>query len=350
MRDALSVLDQCLSFGDGTLTVRSVRSILALVDDELYGEVLALVAERKPEGVFSLIQRLQESGADLAEFMNGAAEMLRALLMLQVGAEPEGLTEAMRQQLDRFKQALAPGDVLRMLKLLADQELAIRRSANPRLMVETLLLRWTLMDQMVDLEQVLGRLGGSSPSSAQAPTPTARPATPASSRASDPSRPSREPAPAKVSPPEAPEAVAPSPEGSVIEAIPFTVESLLSNWGAIVADARKASPFLGEALGAARPIAASPPQLTVELLDPNPVIIERLSRQRELVQGILSRYVAGAVMLTFGSASSSPEESASPRPRRMSDSGARAERLQTLRKKDPALDAAADELDLEIVD
>ena len=31
-------------------------------------------------------------------------------LMLQVGAEPEGLTEAMRQQLEAYRSALAPGD------------------------------------------------------------------------------------------------------------------------------------------------------------------------------------------------------------------------------------------------
>jgi hypothetical protein len=54
--------------------------------------------------------------------------------------------------------------------------------------------------------------------------------------------------------------------------------------------------------------------------------------------------------LVLGSAAPGPEENAPNRPRRMSDAGARAERLKTLRKKDPALDTAADELDLEIVD
>ena len=44
-----------------------------------------------------------------------------------------------------------------MLRLLADSETAIRRSANPRLIVETLLLRWTMLDRIVDLAQVLER-------------------------------------------------------------------------------------------------------------------------------------------------------------------------------------------------
>ena len=341
MRDALSVLDQCLSFGDGMLTVKSVRSILGLVDDELYGQVLAMVAGRKPEAVFPLIERLSESGADLGEFMNGAAEMLRALLMLQLGSEPEGVTEAMRQQLEGYRSALEPGDVLRMLKVMADQEQGIRRSANPRLQVETLLLRWTLMDQVVDLERVLASMGGAARPEPTRPAVAPRPEAPRSIRESAP--------PAPAPPPEAPEAVA-SPVDAAIEPVPFTVAGLETSWSAVVAEARKASPFLGEALGAARPIEASAPNITLELLDPNPVIAERLNRQREVVQGILSRYVGAPVQVALGTAAGNPEDTAPVKPKRMSDAGARAERLKTLRKKDPALDAAADELDLEIVD
>jgi DNA polymerase-3 subunit gamma/tau len=155
MRDALSMLDQCMSFGEGAITATRVREVLGLAGDELYAEVLALVAERRPAGVFPLVDRLMDAGSDLAEFMGGAAEMLRALLMQQLGSEPEGITEAMRDSLRRYQTLLAPGDVLRMLKLLADNETAIRRSANARLVVETLLLRWAMLDRIVDLQQVI---------------------------------------------------------------------------------------------------------------------------------------------------------------------------------------------------
>ncbi len=53
--------------------------------------------------------------------------------------------------------------LLRMLRLLAESETGIRRSVNPRLVVETLLLRWTMLDRIVDLAQVLGSGGGSAP-------------------------------------------------------------------------------------------------------------------------------------------------------------------------------------------
>ncbi len=340
MRDALSVLDQCVSFGEGTLTVRSVREVLGLVDDELYAEVLSLIAEHKAEAVFPLIERLLERGADLGEFINGAAEMLRSLLMIQVGAEPEGLTEAMRQRLDQYAGALQAGDVLRMLKLLADQEIAIRRSANPRLMVETLLLRWALMDRVVDLEAVLG--------------------SGAAGRGSEGSRGSEGPrgnegrvrtAVARTEPPTMQDSAPLKPADPVAgPVIPFSLAALQQNWTEIVADTRRESPFLGEALSTVRPFEVAPPNLTLEFPEPNPVASEKLSRQRDVVESILSRRVGAPVRIALTTGAPAPADPTAVRPRRMSDASAKAERLNTLRKKDAALDAAAQELDLEIVD
>ena len=175
MRDALSVLDQCLSFGEGRVSAARVREVLGLVAEELYAEVLLLAVERRPGGVFPLVDRLVDAGADLAEFMGGAGEVLRALLMVQLGNKPEGVTEAMRQALQSYRDQLEPGDVLRMLRLLAESEGAIRRSVNPRLIVETLLLRWTMLDRIVDLAQVLGAAPLSGRRAAAAAGPPAPP-------------------------------------------------------------------------------------------------------------------------------------------------------------------------------
>src|SRR5512146_2077066 len=62
MRDALSVLDQALSFGEGPVTAERVRDILGLVADDLHAEVLGLVADRAPERVFPLVARLVDAG------------------------------------------------------------------------------------------------------------------------------------------------------------------------------------------------------------------------------------------------------------------------------------------------
>ena len=244
MRDALSLLDQCLSFGEGAVTVERVREVLGLVADDTYAEVCRIVVEQDGAGVFRLVEQVLDSGADLGEFMNGAAEMLRALLMVQVGAEPEGLTESARAMLEQYRTRLEPGDILRMLRLLADNETAIRRSGNARLVVETLLLRWAMLDRVVDLAGSAGRAPLPAPAkagraAAAAPVPSPRADAP-------PAVPCRSPAGSRA--------------GHVLDRVSFTLEALTAAWPGIVAAARAESPLLGTALAATMPATVAPSQ------------------------------------------------------------------------------------------
>jgi DNA polymerase-3 subunit gamma/tau len=345
MRDALSVMDQCLSFGEGAVTAARVREVLGLVNDELYAEVLALVVERRPEGVFPLVDRLSDAGADLAEFMGSLGETLRSLLMLQLGNEPEGLTEAMRLALQTYRDQLEPGDVLRMLRLLADSEAAIRRSGNPRLMVETLLLRWTMLDRIVDLAQVLvmgpGGSGGSgmgsriSSSEAKGRTPDleGRPPEPTPEAGS-----SRPPLPSS-----------PIRPAAAIGPIAATVEALRAAWPEIVAELRGRSRFLGEALAGTIPAALELPWVTVLLNEPNQLFAERLRTQAQVVEEVLQRALGEPARLRVSEAALA-SDTAPPLPRKLSEASLKADRLRSFRSKDPTLDTAADALDLEIVD
>jgi DNA polymerase-3 subunit gamma/tau len=317
MRDALSVLDQCLSFGEGAVTAERVRDVLGLADDELYDELLQLIVERKPAGVFPLVDRLCDAGVDLSEFMAGAAEVLRALLMLQVGAEPDGMTEALRLRLEGYRARLQSGDVLRMLRLLADDESNIRRSVNPRLAVETLLLRWAMLDRLVDLQQVL-EAGKRDNRQAAKETQAPRTSTRDSAAAATPT-------------------LAPS------------IEAIRAGWPAILVAARVQSRLLGELLASVDPVELTLPWLNVVMREPNQLFAEGLHREAPKLEEILSRSLGQPVRLRLMSGQSG--EAVPPaKPRRMSDSSIKADRLREFRAQDPALDTAADALDLEIVD
>src|SRR2546430_2282422 len=74
MRDGLSILDQVVSFGTGPVTADRVRDVLGLIPDDVYGELLRVVAERDSAGVFPLVGRLVDGGADLGGFGTGAGD------------------------------------------------------------------------------------------------------------------------------------------------------------------------------------------------------------------------------------------------------------------------------------
>lgn len=334
MRDALSVLDQCLSFSSGRITAERVREVLGLVSDELYAQALALVADRNPAGVFPLVDMLMDAGADLAEFVGGLGDVLRALLMAQLGTEPEDLTDALRQVIADAKARLAPEDSVRMLRLLTETEAAVRRSGSPRLALETLLLRWALMDRTVDLEKVLQ--GGGLPAEAPAPRAVSRVAPAAPAGAARPAATAETPAPTP------PRAAAPAGPSSA----PFTLEGVQSLWPDLAEFGRQESMFLGQALGECRLVQVAPPTVQVSLPAEHGVLAGAVDRNKAAIERFLAERLGQPVSLKVGEGQAAPGE----RPKRMSQGQLKAERLATIRKQDPALDAAVGELDLEIVD
>ena len=342
MRDALSVLDQCLSFGEGILTAARVRQALGLMDDEEYGALLAAIADRQPAQVFAVMGRVADAGADLAEFAGGLGELLRALVMHHYGAEPEGLPESTRALIAEMAPRLGPEDAVRMLKLLGDAEAAIGRSANPRIVLETLLLRWAMMDRAVDLRAILA--GG-------APLPVAPgkpiPQVAAVSRESQPpakSAPGGRPAPT-VAPPAHPSAA----PGLTAHGSRLTEAVLASAWSEVIATASRQSPLLGQALTHATSHVVDAGTVALVFGPDSALFHDGVARQLAVMETILAAALGRPIKVKLQSASAAPA-AAERKPKRLSVEEARSERLTRLRSKDPALDAAANALDLELVD
>ncbi|HEY4099791.1 MAG TPA: DNA polymerase III subunit gamma/tau [Gemmatimonadales bacterium] len=340
MRDALSVLDQCLSFGEGPLTAARVRQALGLLDDESYGAVLGAVAARDPARIFQIMDQVVDSGADLAEFAGGLAEMLRALVMRHFGAEPEGLAESTRTVLTELAPGIAAEDAVRMLKLLTEAEGAIRRSANPRIGLETLILRWAMMDRAVDLRELLagGTPSGAAPSKPITGKGMGVPEAPQAAA----------PAPAAARAATARKA-APTPPKRVVEGgAGLSAEVLAAVWEEVIATAGRQSPLLGQALSHATPQVVDAGTLGLMFGPESALFQEGIARQQATVETIVTAALGSPVRIAIQGAAA--PAAADAKPRRMSATDLRNERLTELRRKDPALDAAAAALDLELID
>ncbi len=347
MRDALSVLDQALSLSEGRLTADRVRQALGLIGDEVYAQVLDAVARKDAGAIFPVVDALLAAGADLVEFVNGMAELLRAVLMTATGVEPEGLTSSQREVIAAAREHLSAGDLLRMLGLLTQVETAIRRSANPRLVVETLLLRWTMMDRTVDIETVL-RGAGTAERAPSRPEPRveARPPAQAPPRSEPRVEPRAESRPRRADGPGEP---APEVRELIREPGPIKLEALAGSWPEIVARARERSPLFGAVVEHLRVGAIDGSRVSLSAAPDGEHMLEGAKRQQPLLEELLSTAVGSRVTVTM-TEGPQPVPTGSDRPKRLSEKDMKAERLKELRGKDRALDAAADALDLEIVD
>jgi DNA polymerase-3 subunit gamma/tau len=327
LRDGLSLLDQVLALGGGEVSTEAVRRVLGLVEEERYLELLDLLRDGRHGAVFTFVESLLDEGYDLTEFYHGLVDVLRLALRLRLTGDaslPE-LPAHLRAAYEERVAAFAAGDLVRMLALASELESAgsLRRSGHPRLLIEMLLLRLSYLDRTVELEELLRGLGG-------APAPEGPP--PREARASEPG--GRAP---RHSPPEAG-----SPSGAEPD--------LAAAWSSVV-EAGDAVPGGMQAFLRA----ASPEEVdrgTVRLALPSPAA-ERLQASptgrrglEEALELALSRPVRLEVAAGEGAGAESPSGAA----RRISQEAVRQGRLRELVEKEPLLERAVEELDLELLE
>ncbi|HSU17972.1 DNA polymerase III subunit gamma/tau [Longimicrobium sp.] len=166
MRDGLSLLDQVLSFTEGTPTPDDVRRILGLVGTEVYLNLFEIIATKRQADVFRFVGKMLDEGYDLTEFYRGLADFIRALLIVRLGGgDPESVPAHLRGAVTEMANHFAPGDLLRMLAQVAelDADGRFRKSGEQRILIELLLLRFAYLESTVSIEDVLAALGGGSP-------------------------------------------------------------------------------------------------------------------------------------------------------------------------------------------
>jgi len=164
VRDALSLLDQVLSFRGDAVRAEDVRRMLGLVGEDRYLAFFELAAARDRSGVFPFVQELLDAGYDPAEFLRGLGDALRTLLALQLDPETDAvdLVDESRARFTQAAKGFGGSDLLRQLAAVSEFEAqgVLVRSSQQRIQLEVLLLRLVSMESTVELEELLEALGG----------------------------------------------------------------------------------------------------------------------------------------------------------------------------------------------
>jgi DNA polymerase-3 subunit gamma/tau len=172
MRDALSLLDQVYSYSHESINEDAVRTVLGIIDTELYDAIMKAVAEKNPQPAVAAVEDLLSRGFDLREFVMGLEDHLRTLLFCRLPGVmnnpridlPADTAGAFAKRASAFSEET----LLRMAELVRKTERDLRFSDFPRFLVELLLLKLVHLDDTVALSTLLESLGGA-PRSASLP-------------------------------------------------------------------------------------------------------------------------------------------------------------------------------------
>ncbi|MDF2522938.1 MAG: polymerase subunit gamma/tau [Clostridiales bacterium] len=161
LRDAISILDQCISLGSSEIAYNDVLSVVGIVNDTFIAEIVDKLGEADVPGILTLVERLVMDGKDISQFVSDIVQYYRNLLICKVTGKPEEIIEASEETFGRmFKQikGLEKDEIIYCIKELSLLESNLKWAAHPRILLEVAFIKLCECRNTSDENDILGRL------------------------------------------------------------------------------------------------------------------------------------------------------------------------------------------------
>lgn len=162
MRDALSLLDQCISYYLGqTLTYEKVLEVLGAVDVEIFNELMRYVATGDTMQALRIVDEVIWQGRELSQFVADFTWYMRNLLLIKSSDAVSNQLDISADNLDGMKQ-IADGvemsALMRYIRVFSEMSNQIRYSTQKRVTLELAVIKLTTPQMEIDTESILERL------------------------------------------------------------------------------------------------------------------------------------------------------------------------------------------------
>ncbi len=145
MRDALSLLDQCVTFYlDEPLTYDHVLEMLGAVDTEVFSRLLRQLLAMDTRAVLGTVDELVMQGRDLSQLASDFTWYLRNLLLVKSDADMEDALDLSSENLARLKeeaQMIDNDTLMRYIRAFSDLTGQLRNATQKRVLLEVTLIR-----------------------------------------------------------------------------------------------------------------------------------------------------------------------------------------------------------------
>lgn len=162
MRDALSLLDQCIAFHLGKeLTYDKVLDVLGAVDTGVFSSLLRQVLERNVLGCITLLEEIVMQGRELTQFVTDFTWYLRNLLLVQSSDNLEDVIDMSTDNLSRLKEEagmVEMDQIIRYIHIFSDLSGQIRYASQKRILVEIALIKLCKPNMETNEEALLDRI------------------------------------------------------------------------------------------------------------------------------------------------------------------------------------------------
>lgn len=161
MRDALSLLDQCLSFSGEEMTYDYILSILGVVNNDIIYEITDSIIQKNTDRALELIEHIVQNGKDINQFIKDLILHFRNLMVTKVSNNTENMIDETEEVIERLKkqsEGIDTNKIVSILKILSDAETQCKWSSQPRVILEVSIIKMLNESTEAELGEIIERV------------------------------------------------------------------------------------------------------------------------------------------------------------------------------------------------
>ena len=162
MRDALSLLDQCIAFHFGQkLTYDMVLDVLGAVDAVVFSRMLRQILDRNVLGCINLLEEIVMQGRELTQFVSDFTWYLRNLLIVKTTDDVEDVLDVSTDNKNRLIEEAEMTDaesIIRFIRIFSELSGTIRYAGQKRIMIEIALIKLCKPQMEIQTDSLLDRI------------------------------------------------------------------------------------------------------------------------------------------------------------------------------------------------
>ncbi len=162
MRDALSLLDQCIAFHFGDeLTYDKVLDVLGAVDTGVFSRLLCSVLDRNVAECIALLDEIVIQGRVLTQFVTDFTWYLRNLLLVKTSDHVEDVIDMSSENLQLLQQEagrIEADGIIRYIRIFSELSGQLKYAAQKRVLTEVALIKLCRPQMEAKQDTVLDRI------------------------------------------------------------------------------------------------------------------------------------------------------------------------------------------------
>lgn len=161
LRDALSILEQCISFSDKKISTQDVVETLGIVNQEILLNLANAIGEKNSSEAIYIVQKIIEEGKDVQQLIKDLIRHFRNLIMTKMEVELEelqNLSQEVIEKLEKQGKLFDSQDITEIIYTLSDTEAKAKYAAQPRILLEVAIISLCQRKEVNKLESLISRI------------------------------------------------------------------------------------------------------------------------------------------------------------------------------------------------